>query len=575
MNTDFVATYFPDLSSIDIDVVTSARSRIETHLRAEFPDLDTRVNSVFGDLVVTPYAYMLAAFEESMGRFMSDLDLENVANGVIYNCEFVRKYLNNFAVADRNNLRSSGVVRLTFCEDKDYIIDRRTRYQFGSTAEFTLRLPYAGHFIVKASDAALPVGQNTRRLVQVDTERWACDIGVQGTMEGTAVLKGDDGTTDLAVVDLESIIASVDFEFGYPEDSLPKLAEKTRETFYSATLSTRNGCKNFLAKEFPELAAISAVVSGDSEQLRSVATPLGIPTGRADIYVKSKQYATVDSQLFTLEYDSVNSRYVGQLSFLNPPCEILSINSAVSPTTDLGFGTSDIVILSRSTDFSKAPYLTSSYSTYEEFFIYIDAPTPALTNTVVAGDQFHDFEITYRADPVIGSVSDVVNSPDNAPVAVDVLTRGFVVIRITSLTITYVKKAGVKMALDTARTEIYDYFKSLGYDKLYSSSRIIDTMFYAGAEDVVSIVPAASVKWTVADKILPEGGTNPLTNWTTALTEARTLPTISITTTAGLIPDYQDVNLGVTADETYASAGKRNVCYILDAEDIVFTETLP
>lgn len=885
MNTDFISTYFPDLNSIDVDVVSAARSRIDTHLRAEFPDLDTRVNSVFGDLVITPYAYMLAAFEESMGRFMSDLDLENVSNGVIYNCfaretefvtrqgvksfqdfspgdvvtvlsaqgrwqpavvrsfgrqplksihirrgklhyhvrateshrwllrdgtettalrtgdilqeapclfnpweygdalpeervawaygyifgdgtvlrdsngkarwsmvrlcgddkgkfaerfrelgfeesspqtckgdvmfytgqyikeplkheesfevlqafcrgymdadasknynrsssrkrsnkkeylkiqatgdlhrdfirsmfpvigqyityehdmsgdctnmgvrgetsdfglnnwiydqapkfivegiqdstteevwclevdddrtfvlpfglatgncDFVRKYLNNFAVADRNNLKSSGVVRLTFCEDKDYTIDRRTRYQFGAENEFTLRLPYTGHFIVKETSATLPTGQNTRRLVQVDHERWACDIGVHGVMSSTSlVVKGDAGTTDLVVEDLESIVASVDFELGYPEESLPKLAAKTRQTFYSATMATRNGCKHFLSKEFPELDAISAVVSGDDEQLRSVATPLGIPTGRADVYVKSKEYLTEDTQIFTLAYNVAGTRYVGELNFLNPPCEILSITSASSPTTDLGFGTSDIVILSRSTDFSKAPYLTSAYSTYEEFFIYIDAPTPGLTNTVISGDQFHDFAITYRADSAIRSVSDVVNSPDNAPIAVDMLTRGFVVVRITRLTITYVKKAGVKMLLDTARTEIVNYLQSLGHDKVYSDSRIIDTMFYAGAEDVVSIVPAASVQWTVADQILPEGGTDPVANWTTALTEARPLPVINITTTAGLIPDYQDVDLGVPADETYASAGKRNVCYIIDADDIVFTETL-
>lgn len=575
MNTDFISTYFPDLNSIDAATVEAARSRIETHLREGFPDLDTRTNSVFGDLVITPYAYMLAAFEESMGRFMSDLDLENVANGVIYNCDFVRKYLNNFATVDRNNLRSTGVVRLTFCEDKDYIIDRRTRYQFGTNNEFTLRLPYAGHLVVKATDAVLPAGQNTRKLVQVDNARWACDIGVQGTMEGTPVIKGDAGTTDLVVTDLESIIASIDFEPGYPEESLPKLAEKTRQTFYSATLATRSGCKLFLAKEFPELEAISAVISGDAEQLRSVSTPLGIPTGRADVYVKSKQHATEDSQIVTLAYNVSGTYYVGQLSFLNPPCEILSITSNSDSSVDLGFGTSDVVILSRSTDFSKAPYLTSAYSGYEEFFIYINAPTPGLTNTVVSGDQFHDFKITYRADPVLSSVTDVVSSPDNAPVAVDVLTRGFVVIRITKLTITYVKKAGVKMALDTARKEIFSYFKSLGYDKLYSNSRIIDTMFYAGAEDVVSIVPEAHVQWTVADKILPEGGADPVANWATALTEARTVPTLNITTTSGLIPAYQDEDLGVPADETYASAGKRNVCYILDAEDIVFTETLP
>jgi hypothetical protein len=575
MKPDFISLYYPELSEIPSADVLDARFRLETHLRAQYPDLDTRVNSVFGDLILTPFAHMLAAFETSMERFMSDLDLANVANGVVYNCEFVKDYLRNFAIVDHDNLVSSGVIRLTFCVDDDYTIDRRTQYQFGSGNDFTLRLPYAGHLEIKSSGSALSSDQNTRALVQVDDSKWACDVGVIGSMSGNPVLKGDAGTTDVSVTDLESIVASLDFVAGLPEDSLSELAERARKTFYSATMATRNGARHFLMKEFPELVAISPVISGDEEQLRGTASILGAPDGRADIYVKSSGYAGVDSQILTLEFDTSDSRYKGQLTLLNPPCEIVSISSVESPDTDLGFGNGGVTILSRSTDFGKAPYLTSAYSSYEELFIAIDEPTPELSNEVISGDQFHSFLLTYRADPVVPVVSDVVDSPDNAPIGVDVLTRGFVVIRITSLTISYVKKSGVKMALNTAREEIHKYFKNLGYDSVYSDSRIVDTMYYAGADNVVSIVPVAHVQWTVADKTLPSGGIEPLANWTGALAQGHTLPVINITTTAGLVPDYQDPNLGNATTVTYASAGKRNVCYLLDEEDIIFTEILP
>jgi hypothetical protein len=38
-----------------------------------------------------------------MERFMSDLDLEQVASGVVYNCDFISKYIQNFAPVDQTS----------------------------------------------------------------------------------------------------------------------------------------------------------------------------------------------------------------------------------------------------------------------------------------------------------------------------------------------------------------------------------------------------------------------------------------------------------------------------------------
>lgn len=574
MTPDLISTYFPDIKDVDAELVSGARARIVQHISNEFPDLDMRPGSVFGDLVITPYAYMMAAFEEAMGRFMSDLDLENVANGIIWNCDFVKSYLGNFAVQDRNNIKSSGVVRVIVCVDKEYTLDRRTRFLFGENNEFSMRLPYFGHMTLVASGGALPQGQNARRLRQIASDRWACDIGVQGTMNGTAVAKGDTGLLDITVADLDSVLAAVDFEPGYPEESLAKLAQKTRETFYSATLTTRGGASHFIFKEFPETSAASPVVSGDSEQVRGIAVPLGIPSGRVDLFFKSKVFGTEDSQVFTLQFDPVEGMYKGEIPFLNPPVDISYIRSA-SSVNDIGWGTASIQLLSQSTNFAKAPYLTSAYTPLEKIFVSIAQPSPALQNFVVGGNQYHNFEVAYRSDPAMGSVTDAVGSPDTAPVAVDILVRGFVVIKLTKLKITYIKKQGVKMALGTARQEIYDYFKSLGFSRVFSLSRIVDSMFYAGAEDVVEVLPTGKIIWSVSDRILPSGAPDPVASWSTAWAAARTPPVISVTSVDNLVPSYIDVNLGVPSAETYAAAGRRNICYLLDVDDIEFSETLP
>lgn len=586
---NFISTYFPELSDISADTLRDTRDRVTTYMQSNYPDLIMTPNSVFGDLVITPFAHLLAAHEEAMGRFMSDLDLENVANGVIFNCEFVRKYLGNFAVVDRTNLKSTGVIRIVFCSDQAYTIDRRTRYSFGDESHvFYLKLPHPGHLLVLAAGSSLTPYTNSRVLVPIDIGKWAIDIGVVGTMDGDPVLQGDSGASDVVNDDIDSIYASIDFTKGLPESSLSVLAEKTRATFYSATLNTRAGARHFLGKEFPSIISSSPVINGDTEQVREVVAVLGAPSGKVDIFVQSNGFATQDSQTITLKLlnpvpsEGNPSRFVGKIEFLNPPCYIDSIVSASQPTIDLHFrdlGEEQTAkILSRSSDFDKAPLLQAAYSKYEDYYLSIDMPLdgedPLLTTIVSGGDQYHHFTITYRSDPMVPVIADTVDSKDVAPIGIDVLTKGYVVIVINTLTISYVKTPGVTMALDTARTEIYNYFRSLAYTKVYTDSKIVDSMYYAGASEIVSIVPDAEVQWSVADAILPESYTDdPVDDWNAADTASMVPTPLVITTTAGLTPAYIDPNIGeVTA--TYAAVGKRNICYLLDAANIVFTEVI-
>jgi hypothetical protein len=130
------------------------------------------------------------------------------------------------------------------------------------------------------------------------------------------------------------------------------------------------------------------------------------------------------------------------------------------------------------------------------------------------------------------------------------------------------------MKLDAAKDEIWEYFRTLGYPNLYSDSRIIDSMYYAGADDVISITCTASVQWSVASKFVKTPEANDITA-DLAVFDADTVSPnpLTIMSSANLIPTYQDEDLG-TGDQTYVSIGPRNVGYILDKEDIRFSETL-
>ena len=554
----------------------SARQRLDIILKQKYPNLDTRPNSVFGDLGISPYAYLVACHEIAMERFMSDLDLEQVANGVIYNCDFVKKYIQNFATVDQTTLKSSGVIRLVFCADDSYTIDLRARYIFDTDNEFTLRLANPGSLDV------LPVGSipspytNEYVLKQISETEYAIDVGVVGTMV-SQVSVGDVATTDYTVTDLTNIVAVTNFEFGLPAESLATLAAKTREAFYSATLTTRAGANNYLSREFPDLAATSPIIPGDTAAVRAAVNPLGVANGKMDICVQSKNFGTTVAQTLQLTYSASGASgpaYYGKLDLLEVPQVIDSIQYAGDITVDLGTKgpTGEINVLSKSSDFAKAPLLTSSYSTYEDYWIRIVAPSASGFDfnpiNDISGAQYNYFTINYKADPLVKVVSDTLNSSNLTPIGVDVLVKGYVPIYINSLLITYTKKAGVRVALETARNEIYNYFKGLGYNKIYAASKIYDAMYYAGADDVVSISVNSQIQWSVADKIIPASVTaNPAGQTGFDSAYANSLP----------LPATVYNNLSATSafeSTTYSVMEARNRGYYLPLESILFSEVI-
>lgn len=577
MALDFINTYFPDVADVTQTQLLSARTRLDTILKQKYPSLDTRPNSVFGDLGLAPYAYLVACHEIAMERFMSDLDLEQVSNGIIYNCDFVRKYIQNFATVDQTTLKSSGVIRLVFCADDSYTIDRRARFIFNTENEFTLRLANPGSLDVLPVGSVIAPHTNQYALKQISETEYAIDIGVIGTMI-SQVASGDVGTTDYAVTDLTSILAVTNFEFGLPAESLATLAAKTREAFYSATLTTRAGANNYLAREFPDLAATSPILPGDTAAVRAAVNPLGVANGKMDICVQSKNFGTTVSQTIQLTYSASGASgpaYYGKLDLLEVPQIIDSIQYAGDTSVVLGVKgpTGKINVLSKSTDFAKAPLLTSAYSTYEDYWIRIVAPSASGFpdfNPIndLNGTQFNYFTINYRADPLVKVVSDTLGSSNLTPIGVDVLVKGYVPIYISSLIITYTKKSGVRVALETARDEIYNYFKTLGFNRVYAASKIYDAMYYAGADDVVSISVNSQIQWSIADKIIPASVTaDPSGQTGFNIAYANSLP----------LPATVYNNLSATAafeSTTYSVMEARNRGYYLPLENILFSEVI-
>lgn len=567
--------YFPAAADLSQETLLEVRSRLATHLQAAFPSLDIAPNSVFGDLILTPWAYEVAAAEAAIERVLSDLDLENVANNIVYNCDFVRAYLKNFAIDEQKVLRASGLVRLVFNANATVTIDRRAQYLFGTDNIFKLRLPFDGPLTL------VPVGQvptpatNSRALSALSPTQFFVDLPVIGSLQST-VVAGTQGSTDLPLAGLVNISAVADFNAGALPDSLASLARRTRETSHAASLSTRGGAVAFLLKEFPDLRAVSPVISGDSEMLRDTVNALGVADGRMDVYVKGTSGLLSETQVVRLNYVDLQNavavdKFIGRLSLAHVPVVIESITALAKPTQAIA-----PVIYAQSSDPVRAPLLTAAYSRLEKLWLVVDMPRdgdslPLLERLTDEAGDYAWFEVTYRYEPLLEVVDDIVSSSAYRPVGIDVLARSYLPIVISQLQVNFYKPAGTTFNLTQARDEILAYFQKLAYPEIYTDSLISDALLYAGASGIRSIACTAEVQWTVADRVVPDTVAGPDADFAAFHAASRVPPALPVTSTAVLPPDYVDANLG-TGTETLVACGKRNLGFVLDEANLVLSE---
>jgi hypothetical protein len=574
---DFVDTYMPKVGELPTRKLQEVRARLAARERLLRPDLDTRPNSVYGDLFLDPAAETIAAIEVGLSRFMSDLDPQNPAAGIVFNCEFVEAFLSNFSVDPLEIPVASGYVRLTFTESREYEMQRSTRFQFNNTTVFRLDLPLRGGLFILPPGQTAPVGVNTARLVETEPGVYETVVRVVSEASGS-VDDGSSGTINIEdYPNLDAITAVGDFRSGEDAVSLKKRAQNVRLAAHSATPVSRGGAAMMLATKYPDTTLRSAVFSGDHELTRNLNSFLGAGPNLMDLHVRRPELIT-RTDVFRVPYfedqDSVSvQRFLGVVDFLAPPSRILSVNESGEDADILASGA--VRFISRSKDPSRAPLGSCGFSMLEELWMDCEVTytggSPS-RNILVdqAGNQYGLFEITYQYDPSIEAVHKLLGSSEDMP-WMDILVRGGVPVFIEEFRIKYTKSDGVTFSTAQARDEIEAYVNSIAYPGKLEEGPILESMYYAGAEDTLSITTQSRVRYTPAGKILPDGVALPDEDYAAAAAALVDPPFHNITSYGDLKFSYRDPFLGQSG-ETHTAGGPRNIHYVLSGNSIIFDE---
>lgn len=556
---NFITTYVPDFSELTQEKLYETRERLTDYVQVKFDDIDLNPNTVIGDLIITPQTYTIAALETGLERFMSDLNLGNVANDVIWNCDFVSQYIKNFGVDTTASLKPSGVVRLVFTTSKIYTLDRGVKFNFGNEDElFSVYLPNLGPFVIYPVDTTVPAGTNGTSLKDSGSGVYFADVPLVGdTGELTTQIEaGTTGAISVEITELGSIAALGEFSTGIDGGTLPELAKRSRTTIYSASLNTRTGTIRYLDAICPFVESKYAILPGDKEMLRCYRNTYGAASGCMDVYVRSTQYEFTEEQTLRLFISDDGLYFEGDFDYTGQPYHIeslthqdsnlLNIPHNIISTNDKGLGA------------------LAAYTTYEKLRVKVSADRNAAGNFIYntevdsTGRVYTDFRIKYQTDPMFASIAQTLENKDYVPVNTSILVRGFIPVIIYQFEVEYVREPGVIPLLNEASDRIKDYFGRLGAPDTYSDAEIARIMGEAGAKYVARINVQAKVQWSVGTKIM---------NYIGQEVDVPTTP--EIISSAGLRVNYPARDL--TADDMYACS-IRNIRYYLQEGALTFKE---
>ena len=572
MSNPLLEDYLPATTDITAAAAADVRARLAALWLQADPDADVRPNTVIGDRILTPAAYTIAAVEEAMRRFMSDLDPDNVAQGIIWNCPFVSQFLGYFGVYALPEARGTGTVRLVFSSNAQIDLDRGLRFRTAAgEPELSLWLPNDGPMSLVRAAGQVPVDDsNTLRLVEIGRDLFAVDVPV--TSEVTVTITAGTPLELTYIPDnLVSATCLDDFVDTAPPVALSKLAQLTRDTVYAASPGQIGGLRRFVRQMLPQIAYVSAAGPGDAEMLRGTTNALGLTTPAADVFVRGQNAGRLETQLVWLAYDQLALRFSGTWTPLQTPL----LMRGVLWDGDSSLELDGVLIWGRSLDESKAPLMAAAGSGYDQYYVTLPMPqidgTDAITLTSYTdsvGNTVHGawFNVLYLSDPDVAVARSLLTSPDNRPMGVDVLVKPPVIVEFSNIDISYRRRAGQSLNLTAAQLEIQTHINNCGWPDRMTPAPWIDSMYYAGAASV-SILAVGQVRWSVADRWLNAGAPTPDDDYAGAYIASFTPPELLVNLEAfdGLSPE-------AAYTDSWVACGFHNLGWYAEAANISFTE---
>ena len=568
--------YFKTASTHDTQRV---RIFLEHILRADFPEVDMRPTTPFGDLILSPEASVTATLQNALVDILSDMDLDNLENGRVVNPTFAMEFLKNFGDYTRKSIGSYGMVKLQYQTDEERHLYNHTRFRFNTPAadhEFFLTLAYGGDLVIRPTTytGARNPEINEVYLVQEAANLYAAYIPVHGISKNI-IYEGDPVYTAPKLPDVVSMQAASDLQAGEPPDDVQSYARLVKRTIYDASFASRRSAVSFASYKIPDLLMASASITGDDELQRGGPNIAGLQNPALDLYVRTNG-CTFKTMLVPVKKEAYAGSEVayGKLPIINEAVlRLVSVRQNLAGAVKEFVPNISYVNLMAQPTRVSAPYGAGGICGRET--LYLNLPIEQIANYIEFDS--HDaavVEVTVELDAGLENIRKLSQNPDEQPVGVSLDVKPFPVIRVTEMRIKYTRAPNISLELEDAEVEIIKAIKSYGYYKHYNASEIESIMRAAGVSSLVSVTFNCAIEPWAAGLFLKHGTSD--ATYATLVEDMQTSPTLVYGPTIDPTPalPWPTNYDSPTENPSRIVIGEHNFSFMVDADAIIFEELI-
>jgi hypothetical protein len=307
-----LSKYKPYPVDLRVEDIRDARSRLVAYLQDQWRDVDFRPRSPFGDLFMTPAAYMETALNKAATRFLNDLDPNQIRIGRYYNEETVRLLFRILGVTDGQDLPGYGLVMLLFSSPETRTLEAPLKFYKGRWScstmdgggdESSITINAPGASVEDGPYRLTPVGNGFHRLyLPVYTD--------QPTVPQMGTELEWDGNPPEG---LSRILVANTFTRPVLETDPRKMVNRASRQFARPGFSMRANLISYVSTCFPEIKYVGVYGTGDPEITRRRRNLLGVATPETDIYVRETNSLLWRDDTVLVKYDPESSSWKGPI----------------------------------------------------------------------------------------------------------------------------------------------------------------------------------------------------------------------------------------------------------------------
>ena len=456
------------VSDVDDSTFLAAAEFLRSAVRSSYPNFDLGPGSAFNDLVITPLAKTTAAGELNNKDFLAgftgdDLDIEAT--------DIIDLIAARYFVDRKSGAVATGVVTIVTSSNSSLVIPTSASFVTDDGLTFNPSFQYRVF-----SEETLATSTNDLVFKDYGNGLYYVRISLSASESGAAYNIIQRTTFNVSGIrNLSEAYAATDFSGGKELETNEELIARLPTEYSAKSFGSTRSIEAMVTEAFPNVD-ISIAGKSSEVMLRDTRNALGLHSGGvSDIYVRSQVRPSFDEQLMEAKLIDVNNS-IYEITVLSDEYPgLYSVSKVRSVNID-----GNLPILTRTPFFteSDSPLVNNIVDAFgsTRYSIKFTFKDVNQNSVGLALGSTRKFLVTIFSMPLIDSITEFVEDPDNKNVALDLLVRGVTPAVVSAVYTIEVGDGDATPDVDQIKLDTITTIKEFGIGK-----SVIDSSIFIGA----------------------------------------------------------------------------------------------